>query len=115
MTTARASQTNPAEDVYAFGDAPFSGSTGHVHLARPIVGMARTATGHGYYEVATDGGIFAYGDARFFGSTGAMHLNQPIVGMAVTPSGTATGSSRATAGSSRSVTRPSSARPARSI
>src|SRR5436190_13303181 len=70
-TAARAAQTNPAEDVYAFGDAPFYGSTGHLHLARPIVGMAATFTGHGYYEVATDGGIFAYGDARFFGSTGA--------------------------------------------
>jgi hypothetical protein len=87
MTTARASQTNPAEDVYAFGDAPFYGSTGHVQLARPIVGIAPTATGLGYYEVATDGGIFSYGDARFFGSTGAIHLNKPIVGMAVTPSG----------------------------
>ena len=43
-TTAGATQTNPAEDVYAFGDAPFYGSTGHLHLARPIVGMAATPT-----------------------------------------------------------------------
>ncbi len=74
VTTARASQTNPAEDVYAFGDAPFHGSTGNLQLAQPVVGLASTASGNGYYEVATDGGIFSFGDARFFGSTGAIQL-----------------------------------------
>ncbi len=48
---------------------------------------ATLATGHGYWLVASDGGIFAYGDAGFYGSTGAMTLNKPIVGMAPTPSG----------------------------
>ena len=42
---------------------------------------------HGYWLVASDGGIFAFGDARFHGSTGAISLNQPIVGMAATPTG----------------------------
>jgi hypothetical protein len=54
---------------------------------QPIVGMAATPTGHGYWLVARDGGIFAFGDAVFYGSTGNIHLNQPIVGMAATPSG----------------------------
>jgi hypothetical protein len=49
--------------------------------------IASTATGAGYWVVATDGGIFAYGDAAFFGSTGSMKLNRPVVGMAATPSG----------------------------
>jgi uncharacterized protein YkwD len=49
--------------------------------------MAATPTGHGYWFVATDGGIFSYGDARFHGSTGGIHLNQPIVAMAATHSG----------------------------
>ena len=49
--------------------------------------MAATPSGHGYWLVASDGGIFAYGDAAFYGSTGAMHLNAPIVGMAATPTG----------------------------
>ena len=57
------------------------------HLNQPIVGMASTPDGQGYWLVATDGGIFAFGDARFYGSTGAIHLNQPIVGMASTPDG----------------------------
>ena len=58
-----------------------------MHLNQPINGMARTRSGHGYWLVASDGGIFSFGDAKFHGSTGAIHLNQPIVGMAATPSG----------------------------
>ena len=42
-------------------------------LNQPIVGMASTPTGNGYWLVASDGGIFAFGDAAFHGSTGAMH------------------------------------------
>ncbi len=49
--------------------------------------MASTPSGHGYWLVASDGGIFSFGDAAFHGSTGAITLNQPIVGMASTPSG----------------------------
>ncbi|GIU90491.1 MAG: hypothetical protein KatS3mg010_1590 [Acidimicrobiia bacterium] len=49
--------------------------------------MAPTPTGHGYWLVASDGGIFAFGDARFHGSTGGLTLNRPIVGMAPTPTG----------------------------
>ena len=42
---------------------------------------------HGYWLVASDGGIFSFGDAGFHGSTGGIHLNQPIVGMAADPTG----------------------------
>jgi hypothetical protein len=62
-------------------------STALVHLNQPIVGMAATPDGNGYWLVAADGGIFAYGDARFLGSMGGAHLNKPIVGMAATPDG----------------------------
>jgi hypothetical protein len=37
-------------------------------LNAPIVGMAATPTGNGYWEVASDGGIFSFGNARFSGS-----------------------------------------------
>ena len=40
-------------------------------LNRPIVGMATTPDGNGYWLVASDGGIFNYGDAVFYGSTGS--------------------------------------------
>ena len=65
----------------------FFGSTGGRQLNRPVVGIAPTPDGAGYWMVASDGGIFTFGDAQFYGSTGAKRLNQPIVGMALTPSG----------------------------
>jgi ribosomal protein L24E len=73
--------------IFSFGDAPFLGSTGNIHLNQPIVGMAANPAGTGYWFVASDGGVFAFGDAGFFGSTGSMKLNKPIVGMAATPTG----------------------------
>ena len=69
-----------------FGRASFHGAPG-TGLAAPIVGMAATPDGAGYWLVASDGGIFSFGDARFHGSTGGVRLAQPIVGMAATPDG----------------------------
>ena len=74
--------------IFAFGGAPFLGSTGNLTLNQPVVGMTPTATGNGYWFVAADGGIFAYGDAPFHGSTGGLTLAQPIVGMTATRDGT---------------------------
>ena len=45
-------------------------------LNKPIVGMAATPDGGGYWLVASDGGIFTYGDAGFFGSTGSHRTQQ---------------------------------------
>ena len=77
----------PAGDVLPFGAAPNEGSLAGRTLNQPIVGMAATPDGNGYWLVAADGGIFTFGDAHFYGSTGNLHLNQPIVGMAATPDG----------------------------
>ncbi|MGH2690741.1 MAG: DUF11 domain-containing protein, partial [Actinomycetota bacterium] len=60
--------------VFAFGEAPFSGSMGGIKLNKPMVGIAGTPTGNGYWTVASDGGIFAFGDAAFHGSTGNIRL-----------------------------------------
>jgi hypothetical protein len=49
--------------------------------------MAATPDGHGYWLVASDGGVFSFGDARFHGSTGGIVLNQPVVGMAAAAGG----------------------------
>jgi hypothetical protein len=51
--------------VFGYGDARFYGSTGGIVLSRPVVGMATTSDGGGYWLVAAGGGTFAYGDARF--------------------------------------------------
>ena len=56
-------------------------------LDQPVVGMAAAPDGHGYWLVATDGGVFGLGGARFYGSMGGRPLNQPEVGMAATPDG----------------------------
>jgi hypothetical protein len=73
--------------IFTFGDARFYGSTGAIHLNRPIVGMTTTHDANGYWLVASDGGIFNYGDAGFYGSMGGKPLNAPIVGMAATQDG----------------------------
>ena len=70
----------------SFGGAP-SFDTANVAYDFPVVGMAATSDGGGYWLVASDGGVFTFGDAHFYGSMGATHLNQPIVGMVATPDG----------------------------
>src|ERR1700732_173035 len=63
------------------GGAHLRQSSG-VGLSKPIVQLAQTPDGQGYWLVGADGGIFTFGNAQFYGSTGALSLNQPIVGMA---------------------------------
>jgi hypothetical protein len=52
--------------VTAFGGAPKLGSPRRPPTA-PIVGIAATPSGNGYWLVGSDGGVFSFGDARFFG------------------------------------------------
>jgi ribosomal protein L24E len=53
--------------IFCFGDAPFLGSTGSIHLNQPVVGMAAGPAGQGYWLVASDGGIFTF-DVPFLGA-----------------------------------------------
>jgi hypothetical protein len=73
--------------VLNFGKAANLGSMGGQSLKDPVVGMAATPTGGGYWEVASDGGIFTFGKAAYDGSMGGKPLAAPIVGMAATPTG----------------------------
>jgi hypothetical protein len=73
--------------IVPFGDARSPGDPAALRLNRPIVGMAATPSGEGYWLVASDGGVFAFGDALFHGSTGGLRLNRPIVGMAPSSAG----------------------------
>jgi hypothetical protein len=73
--------------VLTYGTAQFFGSPTDVRLAAPIVAMAATPDGNGYWLVGADGGVLAYGDARYFGGTSDLDLYAPIVSMAPTPDG----------------------------
>ncbi len=73
--------------VFTYGNPPFEGSAGSLHLNKPVVGIAPTPDGGGYWLTASDGGVFSYGDASFYGSTGNLTLNSPVVGIAATPDG----------------------------
>ena len=78
---------SPAQDsVVPFGDAPL-GVNALANPNAPVVGMAATPDGKGYWLVASDGGIFTFGDAGFYGSEGAAPLQAPVVGMAATADG----------------------------
>jgi hypothetical protein len=73
--------------IFTFGDAHYYGGEGGHALNAPIVSMAITPTGHGYWLFAKDGGVFTFGDAVFHGSTGNQQLAHPVVAMLSTPSG----------------------------
>ena len=73
--------------VFAYGGARFLGSLAGIALAAPVVAIASTPSGRGYWMAAADGGIFAFGDAGFHGSLGAIRIESPIVDFAVTPTG----------------------------
>ena len=50
--------------------------------------VVSSASGDGYWQVASDGGVFSYGDAKFYGSVPGLGLHLTnIMGMARTPSG----------------------------
>jgi hypothetical protein len=70
--------------VTSYGTAYNYGPTSGMTLNQPVVGLATTTDGNGYWEAAADGGVFAFGTAPFQGSMGGQHLNAPVVGIAGT-------------------------------
>ena len=70
--------------VFAFGDAGFYGSASALSPGSPIVGIAATPDGQGYWEAAADGAVFAFGDAQF---DGVAAFTQPVVGISSVGSG----------------------------
>ena len=72
----------PTGQVTSLGNALNYGPTAAQTLNKPVVVIAPTIDGNGYWESAADGGVFSYGTAPFKGSMGGQHVNQPIVGMA---------------------------------
>ena len=70
------------------GSVPVGGSVATPGgLVAPVVAMAATPDGRGYWQVASDGGVFAFGSAPFLGSMGGRQIQAPVVGMAPAPDG----------------------------
>jgi hypothetical protein len=53
--------------IFSFG-APFFGSLGASPPSTPVIAMAPSVDGNGYYLLSSGGGIYAFGDAPFLGS-----------------------------------------------
>ncbi|MCZ7527376.1 MAG: hypothetical protein M5U14_13955 [Acidimicrobiia bacterium] len=68
--------------IFAFGDAPFYGSTGGQGITS-IVDAAVTESGRGYWIIGADGKVYAFGDAPDLGEPAT--LAYPTVGMAGHP------------------------------
>ena len=77
-SVARASTTAHASDVAVESTV--------TALAAPVVGLAATPTGRGYWRVGADGGVLTAGDAPFYGSAAGMS-HDTIVAIAATRSG----------------------------
>jgi len=56
-------------------------------LTAPVVGLAATPDGAGYWLVSADGGVYSFGDAGFFGAGATAHVAGPVIGLTSSPSG----------------------------
>src|SRR3974390_456962 len=74
------------DTIYAFGSATFRGSAQALSPPQPVVAMATSASGAGYWLVGRDGAVYSYG-APFYGSLYGAWFKPPVVGMAATPTG----------------------------
>ncbi|HVW33328.1 MAG TPA: N-acetylmuramoyl-L-alanine amidase, partial [Acidimicrobiia bacterium] len=72
--------------IEAFGDVRSAGDLAGLALGGPIVSMAATPGGHGYWLLGADGGVFGFGDAPFLGAP-AGRLHGPAVDLEPTPTG----------------------------
>ena len=75
--------------VYNFGGAGWYGGETSRHLAAPIVAMAVTPGGHGYWLVGADGSVFNLGDAGWYGSPAneVLGVGQEIIAIVGTSNG----------------------------
>jgi protocatechuate 3,4-dioxygenase beta subunit len=79
--------------VYAEGGASFHGSLAGQAMTSPVVSIARTPTGKGYWILTREGQVYTFGDARFHGTTRASYAavrvrtNAPAVAIMGTPTG----------------------------
>ena len=87
FATGPAAAAAPPDSVTAHGAVPALGAATGLQLREPIVAIAATPDGAGYWLAAADGGVFAFGDAPYLGSAAPLHLRRPIVGITVDQNG----------------------------
>jgi hypothetical protein len=68
--------------VYCFGDAPFYGSEKGSGLSQPIVGLAASPWGMGYWLLSAGGQVFDFGGAPYEVAVSASGPGAPSVGLA---------------------------------
>jgi hypothetical protein len=73
--------------VSAYGDAPDVGGFSGLTVPAPLVAMAASPQGNGYWVAAADGSVYSFGGVPLLGSLSGRGLYAPIVGMAATPDG----------------------------
>ena len=72
--------------LFAYGGAPYDGSTGGQDIGTSVVGMATDPQTGGYWEVGANGTVYPFG-APVEGDLAGRPLSSPIVAMASTPDG----------------------------
>ncbi len=73
--------------VLAYGSAAYHGSPVTSGVSAPIVAMAATPRGTGYWLASANGRVYAYGTAGHFGPGRPLHLAAPVAGIASTADG----------------------------
>jgi hypothetical protein len=71
--------------VFNFGGAGYFGNERWRHLAAPIVGMAVTPDGGGYWLVGANGAVFNLGDAGWYGSLAHVSLGEGQQVVSISP------------------------------
>ena len=77
----------PDQGVLDYGSAVAEGDPTTETYPSPVVAMAETPDGKGYWLATADGTVTAFGDAQSYGGLNNVNLTAPIVGMAATPDG----------------------------
>jgi hypothetical protein len=78
----------PAVEVWGGSDMDRVAASAPRFVARaPLVGIAATPSGDGYWLVRRNGAVRAFGDARYHGSAVPYRPRAPIVGISASPSG----------------------------
>jgi hypothetical protein len=71
--------------VFSFGDAQYHGGANTFQHQYPIIGMAMTSSGNGYWQTTLeDGAVYSFGDAQYHGGANTIQHASPVIAIAAT-------------------------------